>query len=163
MKDFLRTRNHLAIVVDEYMSLAGLVTIEDVLEEIVGEIVDESDQDEEAGEIHWLDDYQAEISGRAHLVDVNEQLGIQLPVPEDHHTIGGFVVSQLGRIPRVGESVEFESVRITVLSSTKRRVEEVLLESEEGIARSDSLEEADQQQLLAQRRHSKTARNGRTK
>jgi CBS domain containing-hemolysin-like protein len=136
LKDFLLTRNHLAIVLDEFNSVAGLVTIEDVLEEIVGEIVDETDR-EEVGEIHRLDKYTAEINGRAHLADVNEQLGLELPEPADYDTIGGLVINRLGRIPTVGESVSCDSVRITVLAASKRKVEEVLLESEEGIAASD--------------------------
>lgn len=136
LSDFLRTRNHLAIVLDEFNSVAGLVTIEDVLEEIVGEIVDETDR-EEVGEIHRLDQHTAEISGRAHLADVNEQLGLELPEPADYDTIGGLVVDRLGRIPTVGETVNCDSVRITVLAASKRKVEEVLLQSEEGIAASD--------------------------
>jgi CBS domain containing-hemolysin-like protein len=133
LKDFLRTRNHLAIVVDEFNNLAGIVTIEDVLEEIVGEIVDETDS-EKVGEIHRLDDHKAEINGRAHLADINEQLGLDLPEPEDFDTIGGLVVDRLGRIPAVGDIVDCDFVKITVLAASKRKVEEVLLESSEGIA-----------------------------
>ncbi len=137
LKDFLRTRTHLAIVLDEYSGVAGLVTIEDVLEEIVGEIVDETDR-EELGEIRRLDDHHAEINGRAHLADINAQLGLDLPEPEAFDTIAGLVIDRLGRIPKVGESVSCGNVRITVLSATERKVEQVLLEALDGIAAGDA-------------------------
>lgn len=128
LQDFLQTRNHLAIVVDEYNGVAGLVTIEDVLEEIVGEIVDESDE-EHVGEIRSVSPQAAEIRGRAHLADINEQLGIELPDSDDFETIGGLAVSSFGRIPKAGESFESGSLKITVLESNRRRVERVLLRS----------------------------------
>jgi CBS domain containing-hemolysin-like protein len=127
LQDFLQTRNHMAIVVDEYMAVAGLVTIEDVIEEIVGEIVDESDK-EHVGEIRPIDDRTAEVQGRAHLAEVNEQLALQLEEPEDFDTIGGLVVNRLGRIPKAGESLTVDNVRITVLEASRRKVERVRLE-----------------------------------
>jgi CBS domain containing-hemolysin-like protein len=133
LQDFLRTRNHLAMVVDEYNGVVGLVTIEDVLEEIVGEIVDESD-DEQAGEIHRIDANVVEIYGRAHLAEVNEELGLDLPEPEDFDTIAGFVIHEMGRIPKVGEVVEWGTVRITVLDANDRKIERVQLESLEPLA-----------------------------
>ncbi|MCA9185575.1 MAG: hemolysin family protein [Pirellulaceae bacterium] len=129
LSDFLQTRNHLAIVVDEYSAFAGIVTIEDVLEEIVGEIVDEYDDEEHLDEIHRIDENTAEIHGRAHLADVNEQLGLDLPDTDDFDTIGGFVVSRLGRIPQANESLEIGNLRITIVAATKRKVDKVLLES----------------------------------
>jgi CBS domain containing-hemolysin-like protein len=128
LQDFLQTRNHLAIVVDEYSAVAGLVTIEDVLEEIVGEIVDESDE-EHLGEIRQLGPTVAEIQGRAHLAEINEQLGLDLPEPEDFDTIAGLVVNEFGRIPKAGETMETGSVRITVLEASRRKVERVRLET----------------------------------
>ena len=130
LQDFLQTRNHLAIVVDEYNGVAGLVTIEDVLEEIVGEIVDESDE-EHVEEIRRLTPTTAEIRGRAHLADINEHLGIELPDSDDFETIAGLAVSNFGRIPAVGESFESGSLTITILESSRRRVERVLIKSDE--------------------------------
>ena len=78
LQQFLHTRNHLALVVDEYNAVIGLVTIEDVLEEIVGEIVDESDK-EDLGDIVVIDESHAIVQGRAHLQEINEQLGYDLP------------------------------------------------------------------------------------
>ena len=127
LQDFLQTRNHMAIVVDEYMAVTGLVTIEDVIEEIVGEIVDESDK-ESVGEIKPIDENTAEVHGRAHVAEINEQLAFDLQEPEDFDTIGGLVVDHLGRIPKAGESLQIENVRFTVLEATRRKVERVRLE-----------------------------------
>ena len=127
LQSFLKTRNHMAIVVDEYMAPAGLVTMEDALEEIVGEIVDESDK-ETPEEIHLLGDNTAEIHGSAHLEEINERLGIDLPVPDDLDTMGGFVVTQVGDIPKSGQTIVWNNLRITVLGASRRRVERVRLE-----------------------------------
>lgn len=126
LQDFLQTRNHMAIVVDEYMAVAGLVTIEDVLEEIVGEIVDESDE-EHVGQIRSIDENTAEVHGRAHLSDVNEHLGLDLPEPEEFDTIGGLVIHHLGRIPKSGETIQVKNVRITVQEASRRKVERLRL------------------------------------
>jgi CBS domain containing-hemolysin-like protein len=127
LQEFLRTRNHLAIAVDEYRALAGVVTIEDVLEEIVGEIIDEHDQDEEE-DIQQLSESSVEAAGRTHLDDLNKRLGAGFPEPEDHDTIGGFVISRLRHIPKAGESIVYRNVRITVLQSNRRRIDRVRLE-----------------------------------
>ncbi|MCO6458467.1 MAG: HlyC/CorC family transporter [Pirellulaceae bacterium] len=128
LRDFLETRNHMAIVVDEYRSVAGVVTIEDALEEIVGEITDESDRDHEDG-IWQLNDSTAEALGRTHLEELNERLGLNLPEPEEFDTVGGLVMRQLNAIPRDGDSIVAGNVRITVLKSNRRRVERVRLET----------------------------------
>jgi len=127
LSDFRNTRNHLAIVRDEFSRTAGLVTIEDVLEEIVGEIVDETDA-EQVEDIHRVNPSTALIQGRAHLAEVNEVLGTDLPEPEDFDTIAGYVINKLGRIPVAGEQLSDDSVKITVLQASKRKVERVRLE-----------------------------------
>lgn len=127
LNDFRHTRNHLAVVRDEFSRTAGIVTIEDVLEEIVGEIVDETDA-EQIEDIHRIDKSTAVIQGRTHLTEVNETMGLNLPEPEDFDTIAGYVITQLGHIPVVGEQLLHDSVRITVLQATKRKVEQVRLE-----------------------------------
>ncbi|MCP4190899.1 MAG: HlyC/CorC family transporter [Planctomycetaceae bacterium] len=127
LQKFLHTRSHLAIVVDEFTHVVGLVTIEDVLEEIVGEIVDESDK-EELGEIRSISETVAEINARAHLEDINEQLGTELPEDQDYDTLGGFVLSELERIPKAGESLDWKNLQLTILDANKRRVECVRLE-----------------------------------
>ena len=128
LQDFLDLRNHMAIVINEYRSVAGVVTIEDALEEIVGEIVDESDKDEEE-EIRLLDDSSAEILGHAHLDEINERLGLSLPEPEELDTIGGLVMRKLNAIPRRGDSIVAGNTRITVLQANRRHVERVRLDT----------------------------------
>jgi len=127
LSDFLRTRSHLAIVRDEYQSMAGVVTIEDVLEEIVGEIVDEWDEDEEAEVLH-VSDSVAEVAGRAHLDDVNEKLGLDLPDTDDYDTMAGYLVARLGYIPNPGEQLNLNNARLTVIEATRRRIERVRVE-----------------------------------
>jgi len=128
LQDFLDNRKHLAIVVDEYGAVEGVVTIEDVLEEIVGEIIDESD-DELEEEISQLDETKSEIMGVAHLDVINECLAVDLPESDDYDTIAGFVINRLGHIPKPGEFVDHNGIRVTVLEAKPRRVERVLLET----------------------------------
>lgn len=130
LEEFQQTRNHMAVVLDEYGGVSGLVTIEDVLEEIVGEIVDEYDVEEDE-ELRRIDEHTVEVLARLHIDDVNEQLGVSLPENEDYDTIGGFVFSQLGRIPQQGEELAWENVRIQVLETTNRRIERLLVQIEE--------------------------------
>jgi len=127
LEEFQQTRNHMAIVLDEYGGVSGLVTIEDVLEEIVGEIVDEYDPDLVEG-IRRIDDRTCELLARVHIDEVNERLHVNLPDDDDFDTIGGFVLSRLGRVPAVGEEVRWENIRLTVLDVTTRRIERVRLE-----------------------------------
>ena len=122
LQQFRQTRNHLALVVDEYNAVTGLVTIEDVLEEIVGEIIDESDK-EDLAEIRMIDDSQALVIGRAHLQEINEQLGYDLPEDEEFDTIGGFLMHRLGRVPKQGEVVQWNGLRISVVEASGRRAE----------------------------------------
>ena len=127
LHEFQRSRNHIAIVVDEYSSVAGVVTIEDVLEEIVGEIVDEHDQESEADVICVVNG-SAELAARVHIDEVNDQLGLELPEDEEFDTIGGFVSMQLGQIPEAGEQLIWENTKITVLEASRCRVERVRID-----------------------------------
>jgi len=127
LQEFQRTRNHMAVVLDEYGGVSGLVTMEDVLEEIVGEIVDEYDKDLVDG-IRELDDGLCEALGKIHIDEINERLDLQLPDDGDFDTIGGFVFSELGHVPVVGEELIRNNVRITVVEATRRRIERVRLE-----------------------------------
>ena len=128
LRKFQQTRNHMAVVLDEYGGVSGLVTIEDVLEEIVGEIVDEHDADL-IEEIQMIDDRTCEALGRTHVDEINEAMGLKLPEDGDFDTIGGFVFTQLGRIPLPDESLIWEDkVRITVLEASRRRIDRVLVE-----------------------------------
>jgi magnesium and cobalt transporter len=114
LRDFRSNRNHLAIVIDEFGSLAGLVTIEDVLEEIVGEIEDEfDDKDVESG-LYTLADGSHRVAGDAEIAAVNGAFGTALP-SDEFDTIGGLVAHELGRVPRRGESVDLGGLRFVVM------------------------------------------------
>jgi len=115
---------HMAIVVDEYGGTAGIVTIEDIIEEIIGEIEDEYDQ-ADGGEatLELLDgDHAAEVAAIVHIDDLNEALHIDLPESEGYDTVGGFLFDRLGRIPEAGESCDFENVRFDILDADERRI-----------------------------------------
>jgi magnesium and cobalt transporter len=116
LRDFRANRNHLAMVVDEFGSTAGLLTIEDVLEEIVGEIEDEFDDDATAAEngIYTLADGSHRVAGDTDISAVNQVFGTTLPV-DDFDTIGGLIAHELGRVPRRGESAEAGGLRFQVM------------------------------------------------
>lgn len=125
---FQQLRTHIAIVLDEYGGVSGLVSIEDVLEEIVGEIDDEYDA-ESVEEIRRIDQDTVEALGRTHIDEINEELNLELPEDGDFDTIGGLVFSEMGRIPQAGEEIIWqEKVRIVVLEVTRRRIDRVLVE-----------------------------------
>jgi magnesium and cobalt transporter len=114
LRDFRSNRNHLAIVIDEFGSTAGLITIEDVLEEIVGEIEDEfDDKDGESG-IYTLADGSQRVAGDVDIVAVNDAFGTLLP-NDEFDSIGGLVAHELGRVPRRGETVTIGELLFTVM------------------------------------------------
>jgi CBS domain containing-hemolysin-like protein len=125
LAEFRRTNQHMAIVVDEYGELEGIVTLEDLLEEIVGEIEDEFDLPDES--IERLDDGRVRIHGTFPIDDFNEQFARSLPI-EDFHTIGGFVFGLLGRAPEPGDEVEYDGVRFKVLDVEGSRIERLEVE-----------------------------------
>ena len=115
LRDFRSNRNHLAIVIDEFGNTAGLITIEDVLEEIVGEIEDEFDErDVGSSGIVTLADGAQRVAGDADVSAVNEAFAVKLP-EEDFDTIGGLVADAVGRVPRRGEAVDVGGLRFTVM------------------------------------------------
>ena len=127
LQELQHGRNHMVVVLDEYGGVSGLVTMEDVLEEIVGEIVDEYDPAHVEG-IRELGPGACEAMGRVHIDEINERLGLGLPEDADYDTIGGFVFNELGHIPTTGEDLVWHNVRITVLDATRRRIERVRIE-----------------------------------
>jgi magnesium and cobalt transporter len=114
LRDFRSNRNHLAIVIDEFGNTAGLITIEDVLEEIVGEIEDEFDEHDAHSGIVTLADGTHRVAGDADVSAVNEAFGVRLP-EEEFDTIGGLVADRLGRVPRRGEAVDVQGLRFSVM------------------------------------------------
>jgi putative hemolysin len=122
LAEFRRDNQHMAIVVDEYGDLEGIVTLEDLLEEIVGEIEDEFDLPDES--IEQLPDGRMRIDGTFPIDDFNEQFKRALPI-EDYHTVGGFVFGLLGRAPERGDEVEHDGTRFKVLDVEGSRIEKL--------------------------------------
>ena len=120
LREFRSNRNHMAIVIDEYSGVAGLVTMEDVIEEIVGEIVDEHDiDDEDQIKPHGRNRYT--VKALTPIEEFNEFFDTQLS-DEEFDTVGGLALKAFGHVPKRGESIEFEGFNVKVLRSDKRRI-----------------------------------------
>lgn len=127
LKDFRSNRNHIAIVVDEYGGVAGLVTIEDVLEQIVGEIEDEFDFDETEANIILDRNGQFRVKAQTEIEDFNRTFGTDFS-DEDFDTVGGLVLSHLGRLPKRSEQFRIGDLNFKVLRADSRRLHAVLVE-----------------------------------
>jgi putative hemolysin len=128
LAEFRAQNQHMAIVVDEYGAMQGIVTLEDLLEEIVGEIEDEFDLPDEG--VEQVDDRTIRIDGTFPIDDFNERFGTTLPV-EDYHTVGGFVFGLLGRAPEEGDSVTHDGLRFDVVEIEGSRIDRLAVEFEE--------------------------------
>lgn len=137
LREFKSSRNHLALVVDEYAELAGLVTIEDVLEQIVGDIEDEHDIDEDES-IQKRAGGAYSVQALTTIEDFNRFFGTEIEI-ENTETMGGFLSAELGHVPVIGEEIETHGISFRVLKATDRRAElfEVKPISEESITQSD--------------------------
>jgi CBS domain containing-hemolysin-like protein len=125
LKDMQREKFHVAVVVDEYGSVAGLVTLEDLLEEIVGEIADEYDREEP--QVEPAGDGRYRVNARLPVDELNEILEVELP-DEEWDTVGGLMMAVLGHLPQQGERVDFEGLRFTADRVQGRRIAKVLIE-----------------------------------
>jgi putative hemolysin len=123
--EFRRLNQHMAIVLDEYGSFEGIVTLEDLLEEIVGEIEDEYDLPDES--VERVDETTVRIGGTFPIDDFNEQFGQQLP-QEDYHTVAGFVFGALGRVARRGDEVLWNGLRFEVVDVDGPRIQRLQIE-----------------------------------
>jgi putative hemolysin len=123
MRDMRLRKNHLAVVVDEFGGTAGLVTLEDIIEEITGEIYDETDEEEEL-DFEELADGSVRVRASVHLEEVEDRFRIDLGEEGEgeYDTLAGFLISELGRIPQVGESLAVPGMRFTVEEADERRV-----------------------------------------
>jgi putative hemolysin len=138
LTEFRRTNQHMAIVVDEYGAMQGIVTLEDLLEEIVGEIEDEFDLPDES--VERIDDDTIRIDGTFPIDDFNEQFRTEIPV-EDYHTVGGFVFGVLGRAAEVGDSMDFDGMRFDVVEVEGSRIQKLAVTFVERRQRPSSEEE----------------------
>ncbi len=127
LHEFKSQKLHIAVVLDEYGGTAGIVTIEDILEQLVGEIDDEYDQ-AEPEEFRKISDTIAEADARMYIDDVNSAFEIELPEDEDYDTLGGFVFSHLGYIPKTGETFDYQRLRLTIVAAEARSVKRVRIE-----------------------------------
>ena len=125
LRDFKDNRNHLAIVVDEYGGVAGIITIEDVLEQIVGNIEDEHDIDEEADNIIALDNGDLRVKGITELEQLNQTIGTQFAI-EDIDTVAGLVIQHLGRVPKIGERITIDGIEFEVQRADPRQIHVLL-------------------------------------
>ena len=118
---------HIAIIVDEFGGTAGLVTIEDVIEEIVGEIEDEYDTGEEAAPaVRRIDEQTAEVDAKLHISEVNQTLSLSIPEAEgEYETLGGYLFAALGKVPKKGESHRTEEADFLVLDADERKIKRV--------------------------------------
>ncbi len=130
LHEFQNQKLHIAIVLDEYGGTAGVVTIEDILEELVGEITDEYEETPPEP-IKKIDQNTIEADARTYIDDINDQLELNLPEDEDYETLGGFVFSRLGYIPKAGESLDYENLKFTIASAEARRIKRIRIQKAE--------------------------------
>jgi CBS domain containing-hemolysin-like protein len=127
LHEFQSQKQHIAVVLDEYGGTAGIVTMEDILEELVGEITDEYEKSLPESIIE-VDANTIELDARTYVDDLNDQFELKLPEDEDYDTVGGFVFTRLGSIPKAGESFQYEGFTFTVLSAEARRINRIRIE-----------------------------------
>ena len=124
LHEFQNQKLHIAVVLDEYGGTAGIVTLEDILEELVGEIADEY-EDSPTSPAKKLDDDTIEADARTSVYDLNDEFELNLPEDEDYETIGGFVFSQLGYIPKAGEILDYHNMKIEITAAEARKIKRI--------------------------------------
>ena len=124
LEEFKRQKKHLAVVLDEYGGTAGVITIEDIIEEIVGEIEDEFDESADVPLLQMIGEHEVEVDARVHVDDLAEALEVEIP-SDDFDTVGGLVFTVLGRIPSSGDDFSHFGLHFTVLDANERSVNRV--------------------------------------
>lgn len=127
LKEFKALKVHIAMVLDEYGGIVGLLTIEDLIEEIVGEIRDEFDTEEEEF-ITQIDENSYEVDAMIDIETLDKELCLNLPESDDYESLGGLIVTELGRLATIGDELKFNGVKLKVLEINKMRVSRVLIE-----------------------------------
>ena len=130
LKEFKALKVHIALVLDEYGGIVGLLTIEDLIEEIVGEIRDEIDTEEEEF-ITQIDENSYEVDAMIDIETLDKELCLNLPESDDYESLGGLIVTELGRLATIGDELKFNGVKLKVLEINKMRVSRVLIEKEQ--------------------------------
>ena len=124
LQQMRKSKFHLAVVVDEHGGVSGIVTLEDILEEIVGEIQDEYDKDERPP-ITEVDSNHFIVDAKLNIQDLEDSLNIKFPNDEDYDTLGGFILSRIGRLPSKGERVHYKNWEFIVKEFSKRRIKTI--------------------------------------
>jgi magnesium and cobalt transporter len=132
LREFRASRNHMAVVVDEYGGVAGIVTIEDVLEQIVGEIEDEYDFDETEGTIVLDNNGVYRVKAITEIADFNAAFGTHY-ADEDFSTVGGLVIHHLGRLPKRNEVIDIDGMHFQILRADSRRVHTLLVDPQKAL------------------------------
>ena len=127
LHEFQNQKQHIAVVLDEYGGTAGIVTLEDILEELVGEITDEYEKTPPEP-IKKVDQNTIEVDARTYVDDLNDEFELNLPEDEDYDTIGGFVFSHLGYIPKTGESFDYENLKFAITAAEPRRIKRIRIQ-----------------------------------
>ena len=127
LSDLIATKNQMAAIVDEHGGIAGIVTIEDILEEIVGEIYDEFDKEDESTDFVQINPNTIEVSADTEIEDLNEDYDLNIP-SEDFQTIGGYVFGLIGREPEINDTIEDKNITYTVLEMDNRRISRIKME-----------------------------------
>ncbi len=127
LHEFQNQKLHISIVLDEYGGTAGIVTLEDILEELVGEIADEYEETP-TEPIKKIDQNTIEADARTYIDDLNDECDLNLPEDEDYETIGGFVFSRLGYIPKTDESFDYENLKFTIASAEARKIKRIKIQ-----------------------------------
>jgi len=130
LHEFQNQKLHIAVVLDEYGGTAGIVTLEDILEELVGEIADEYEETLPEP-IRKINQNTIEADARISVDDLNDEFELDLPEDEDYETIGGFVFSRLGYIPKTGESFDYENLKFTIASAETRKIKRIQIQKVE--------------------------------
>ncbi len=128
LHDFQNQKVHLAVVLDEYGGTAGVITIEDILEELVGEIVDEYETPQDEINMTRIDEHTLEMDARYDVDRLNDELELNIPDDDGYETIGGFIFSKLGYIPHTGETFAHENLKFTILDAGQRKINRVRIE-----------------------------------
>jgi CBS domain containing-hemolysin-like protein len=127
LHEFQNQKLHIAVVLDEYGGTAGIVTLEDILEELVGEITDEYEKSAPKP-VRKIDKDTFEVDARTYVDDLNDQFELNLPEEEDYDTVGGFVFSHLGSVPKTGETFDYKSLKFTIISADIRKIKRIRIE-----------------------------------
>ena len=127
LKDFKAKKTNVAIVVDEWGGTEGIISLEDIVEEVVGEIRDPYDQEET--QVTKIDDDNFVAEGKISIYDLEEETDLEFPEDRDYDTLGGFIFTQYGNIPNIGQQIEYNSYLFTVKEMDGHRIEKVLIEA----------------------------------